>query len=150
MIYGQKADGSGMAPIPVSSDGQTIPVSGTLTATVDESTLATSAKQDTGNTTLAEIATDTDNLASILADLVLLLQPTKLTAVTKSDSTDTTATATKGIWVGGAGDLAVKGAGDSVAVTLVAVPAGTYIPGAYQRIMATNTTATNIVSFAGP
>ena len=55
MDYGQKTDGSGTAPLPVSADGKTIPVSGTLTATVDESTLATSAKQDTGNTSLASI-----------------------------------------------------------------------------------------------
>ncbi len=37
-----------------------VPVSGTVT--VDTSLLATSAKQDTGNNTLAEIATDTDSL----------------------------------------------------------------------------------------
>lgn len=80
----------------------------------------------------------------------LLKQPTRMATVTKSDSTDITSTATKGLYVGGAGDLAVMGVGDSAAVTLVGVPAGTFVPGAYKRVMSTNTTATNIISFYGP
>lgn len=75
-------------------------------------------------------------------------QPTHVTAVTKSDSTDITATASKGLWIGTGGDVAVKAVGDTVAVTLANVPSGTYIPGAYQRVMSTNTTASNIASFA--
>lgn len=87
-----------------------------------------------------------------LAALDLLKQPTRAVAVTASDATDTTATATKGCWVGTGGDLAVKFVGDSAgsAVTLKNVPSGTYVPGAFCRVMSTNTTASNIVSFYGP
>lgn len=109
----------------------------------DTSALATHAKQDTGNT----------SLASIDADLELLKQPTKAVAVTKSDATDVSATATKGLWVGTGGDVAVKmvddGAGGT-AVTLKNVPSGTYLPGAFCRVMSANTTASDIVSFYGP
>jgi hypothetical protein len=77
------------------------------------------------------------------------LQPRRMIAVTPNDGTDVTLTATKGLWVGGAGNVAVKGAGDSVAVTLAAVPAGTYLPGSFSRVMATNTTATLIIAFYG-
>lgn len=79
----------------------------------------------------------------------LLKQPTNLATITKSDTTDTSALCTLGVWVGGAGDLAVMGLYDTVAVTLSAVPAGTYVPGQFKRIMSTNTTATLIVGFAG-
>lgn len=73
--------------------------------------------------------------------------PTKSVAITKSDSTDLSATVTKGIWVGGGGDVAIKLVGDTAAVTLVAVPSGTFIPGRFARVMSTNTTATSIVGF---
>lgn len=114
----------------VASD-QTVPVSGTVT--VDTSALATSANQVLTNTALD-----------------LLKQPTRTAAVTISDSTDVTATCTKGVWVGTAGDLAVKGSGDSSANTLKNVPSGTFVPGALARVMSTNTTASNIVCFYGP
>ena len=118
--------------VAIASD-QTVPVSGTITATVDTSTLATAAKQDTTNTALD-----------------LLKQPTRTAAVTKSDSTDVTSTCTKGLWVGTGGDVAIKGAGDSSAVTLSNVPSGMFVAGALSRVMSTNTTASNIVCFYGP
>jgi hypothetical protein len=52
---------------------------------------------------------------------------------------------TRGVWVGGAGDLVVIFAGDSVAVTLVGVPAGTLLPIRVKIIKSTSTTATSIV-----
>lgn len=64
-------------------------------------------------------------------------------AVTKSDST-VFANPTRKIWVGGAGDLAVLLNGDSVAVTLSAVPAGTMLDISAVKVMSTNTTATLI------
>jgi hypothetical protein len=54
-IEGLKPDGKTEATLPVAADGLSIPVSGILTAVIDESTLATSAKQDTGNTSLTSI-----------------------------------------------------------------------------------------------
>ncbi len=82
-----------------------------------------------------------------------LTQPGTTTAITKSDSTDTSAYCTKGVWVGTAGDLAVLGVLDAVdaaaANTLKNVPSGSFIPGSFARIMSTNTGASNIVCF-GP
>ncbi len=82
-----------------------------------------------------------------------LTQPGTTTAVTKSDSTDTTTYCTKGVWVGTAGDVAVLGVNDPVdassANTLKNVPSGSFIPGSFARIMSTNTGASNMVCF-GP
>jgi hypothetical protein len=69
----------------------------------------------------------------------------KLVAITKSDATDLTASKIRGLWVGGAGDVAVIAAGDSAAVTIVGVPAGTLLPVSVVKVMSTNTTATSIV-----
>lgn len=76
-----------------------------------------------------------------------LQQPTKFASVVKSDSTDITLTATKGLWVGTAGDLIAKGT-DGVAVTFKVV-SGSYVPGAFSRVMVA-TTAADIVSYYGP
>lgn len=78
-----------------------------------------------------------------------LRQPTRTATVTKSDVTDLTTTATKGLWVGTAGDLTVKLAGDSGSTVLKNVASGTYVPGSFQKVMLA-TTATDIVSFYGP
>lgn len=121
-----------------------------LNASVDGlETLVTSSntKLDTLNTSIGANTTAQATAAAQASLLAALQQPTKTTAVTKSDSTDITTTATKGLWVGTGGDLAVKATGDSSATTLLAVPSGTYIPGAYARVMAA-TTASNIISFA--
>lgn len=124
-----------------------------LTAVIDEETLATAAAQATGNAALTSIDGHVDGLeasaTATAASLLLIQQPTRSAAVTKSDSTDITATATKGLWVGTAGDLSVKYAGDSAATTLKGVAAGTYVPGAFSRVMAA-TTAADIVSLYGP
>lgn len=64
-------------------------------------------------------------------------------AVTKSD---TTLVNCRALYVGGAGDVAIIGYDDTVAVTLSAVPAGTLLPIACQKVMSTNTTATLIVA----
>lgn len=68
-------------------------------------------------------------------------------AITKSDATDLTTSKIRGLWVGGAGDVAVIFFGDSTntAVTISSVPAGTLLPIAVKKVMNTNTTATNMV-----
>lgn len=71
---------------------------------------------------------------------------THAVAVTPSDST--ALTPTTAIYVGGAGDLAVLLSNDTVAVTLKAVPIGTVLLISAKKVMATNTTATNIVAFS--
>lgn len=68
----------------------------------------------------------------------------QVAAVTKSDSTELVAV--RGLWVGGAGDVAVIAAEDSAAVTIVGVPAGTLLPIRVRKVMSTNTTATSIVA----
>jgi len=74
--------------------------------------------------------------------------PSEVRACTPSDSTDITDCI--GIMVNGTGNLAVKtvhGASATTAVTITNVPAGSIIPGNFTRVMATNTTATNITLF---
>lgn len=51
---------------------------------------------------------------------------------------------TDALWVGGAGDLAIVQG--TTALTLVAVPAGSWLPLKVKRVNATGTTATNIVA----
>lgn len=63
-------------------------------------------------------------------------------AVTKSDST---ALQFRAVYVGGAGDVAIKHTEDGDAVTYVGVPAGTILPVSGVRVMSTGTTATDMV-----
>lgn len=65
-------------------------------------------------------------------------------AVTASDST--VLPVTRGVWVGGAGNLAVVFADGGSAVTLPGVQAGTMLSIAVTKVMSTNTTATSIVA----
>lgn len=64
-------------------------------------------------------------------------------AITPHDSTDL-ANVTRGVWVGGAGNVAAVMKLGTV-VTFVGVPAGTLLPIRVSRINATNTTATSLV-----
>ncbi len=66
-----------------------------------------------------------------------------LMLVTKSDSTIVNCRA---LYVGGAGDVAIVGIDDSVAVTLSSVPAGALLPIACKKVMSTNTSATLMVA----
>jgi len=65
---------------------------------------------------------------------------TRAAAVTPSDSADLAYT-TKGLWVGGVGNVKVTMAGGD-AVTFTAVPAGTFLPISVSRVWSTGTTAT--------
>ena len=66
-------------------------------------------------------------------------------AVTPNDSTDLAVTS-RGIYVGGAGNLAVILDNDTSAVTFIGVLAGSLLPIRARRVMATITTATSIVA----
>lgn len=66
----------------------------------------------------------------------------KAALVTPSDST--VIQSCRGIWVGGAGDIAVIMSDDDTAVTFVGVQAGTLLPFSVSKVMSTNTDATNI------
>lgn len=68
----------------------------------------------------------------------------KALAITPADGTDLTNSGIRAIYVGGTGDLVVKGLQDTVAVTFKAVPVGTVIAICPSRVM-TATTATLLV-----
>lgn len=61
-------------------------------------------------------------------------------AITPSDSTELVKM-TKGLYVGGSGDVKVLLAGDTVPVTFSSVTAGTILPIRVARVYATGTTA---------
>lgn len=65
--------------------------------------------------------------------------------VTPHDSNDIAANC-RALWVGGAGDLEVIFVGQSTAVTIVGVAAGTLLPFRVSRVLSTGTTATSIVA----
>ena len=65
------------------------------------------------------------------------------TALTKSDST--VLTPTRGLYVGGGGDVAVTMLGGTV-VTFSAVPTGAFMPIQITKLMSTNTSATLVLA----
>lgn len=72
---------------------------------------------------------------------------TKAAAVTKSD-TDVLSATVRGLYIGGAGDVAVILREDSSAVTFKAVPVGTTLWIAPAKVMSTNTSATLILALS--
>ncbi len=64
--------------------------------------------------------------------------------VTKSDTVELTYIS-RGIWVGGAGDVTAI-MKDGTSILFASVPAGTLLPIRCRRIASTGTTATNMVS----
>ena len=75
-----------------------------------------------------------------------LLSPTyNAAAITPSDTTDL-AVVTRGVYVGGAGNITVNMADTGAAVLFTAVPVGTILPIAISRVKATGTTATALVA----
>lgn len=76
--------------------------------------------------------------------MTAIMEPaTKFVAVTPSDVTVIYATR---LYIGGAGAVALVPLGGGAAVTFAAVPAGTILDVSCSQVMATNTTATNIVA----
>ncbi len=68
-----------------------------------------------------------------------------LLAITPSDSTDLTQVS-RGIYVGGAGNLVVTPAAGGSNVTFMSVPAGTVLPIRVSRVLSTSTTATSLIN----
>ncbi len=73
-------------------------------------------------------------------------QITAATAVTPSDSADLPGGRAYGLYVGGAGNVAVVHQVGSAAVTYTAVPVGTILQVEVTRVMATNTTASLLLA----
>jgi hypothetical protein len=65
--------------------------------------------------------------------------------VTPHDSTDLT-TATRALYIGGAGNISVETVGGQSAVVFVGLAAGTVLPLRVTRVNSTSTTATSIVA----
>ena len=65
-------------------------------------------------------------------------------AVSPSDST--VLSGVRGLYVGGAGNVALKTKASDTAVTFTGVLAGSILPVRATQVMSTNTTATNIVA----
>jgi len=70
----------------------------------------------------------------------------KAVAVTPADNTALTNGSCRGLYVGGAGNIAAILDNDTVAVTFVGLAAGTILPVYAKYVQATGTTATNIVA----
>lgn len=70
---------------------------------------------------------------------------TSSVSVTPSDSEEL-AYLTRALYVGVGGNLSVKLRDDSAAVVFVGVAEGTILPLQVKQVMATNTTATNIIA----
>ncbi len=73
--------------------------------------------------------------------------PLKKGAPVVPHDTNPLAATTSAVYVGGAGNLEVQLENDSAPWVINAVAAGTLLPIAATRILANNTTATNISSF---
>lgn len=80
--------------------------------------------------------------------VVIPIEFSDAVAITKSDSTDLTASSIRGLYVGGTGDLAITTKAGST-VTFKAVPVGFVLHLPIAKVMSTNTTATNIVGLVG-
>lgn len=70
---------------------------------------------------------------------------TAFAAVAKSDTVPIGGGASRGLYIGGGGDVVVKSVSDGSAVTFKAVPAGTILPIRVNFVMAA-TTATDIIA----
>lgn len=71
---------------------------------------------------------------------------TKIVAVTKSDST-VYDPPLRGLWIGGAGNVAIVAFGDTDPQVLAGASAGQIIPGMISKVMSTDTTTTLMKGF---
>lgn len=69
--------------------------------------------------------------------------------VTCTPSDDTNLTGSIGLYVGGTGNVSARTLNDSgTTVVFATVPAGTFIPGNFTRVMAATTATTILVAYA--
>lgn len=66
-------------------------------------------------------------------------------AITPNDSTDL-AVPCRALWVGTTGNVSLMAKGDTASVVLKNIPSGTLIPIACKRVLATATTAADLVA----
>tara|TARA_B100001939_G_scaffold280650_1_gene249370 strand:- start:2078 stop:2959 length:882 start_codon:yes stop_codon:yes gene_type:complete len=119
--------------LPVSDNGGSLTVDGTVTANLSA----------TDNAVLDNIDTSTSSSNTHLGNM---FYDTAL-AVTPSDGSDLSGEPYFAVWVGTGGDLKVDMADGGAAVTLSNCASGQLIPIMVERIYATGTTASNIIVF---
>ena len=73
--------------------------------------------------------------------------PSRWVTCTPSDATDVAGSV--GLYIGGTGNVAVRCLNDqNTTVTFATVPAGTFIPGNFSRVMAATTATTILIAYA--
>lgn len=72
--------------------------------------------------------------------------PARNASAVTPHATNALANVTKGLYVGGAGDIACRLIDDSADVTFVGVPAGAVLPIRVSHVRVSGTTATNILA----
>jgi len=73
--------------------------------------------------------------------------PSRWVTCTPSDSTDITGSI--GLYVGGTGNVSARTLNDSdTTVVFATVPAGTFIPGNFTRVMAATTATTILIAYS--
>ena len=78
---------------------------------------------------------------------IVAATPSRWITCTPSDATDITGSV--GLYVGGTGDVSVRCLNnDQVTVVFATVPAGTFVPGNFTRVMAATTATTILVAYA--
>jgi hypothetical protein len=98
----------------------------------------------TANTLLSRLKTLATSLASLLTSTDKVIPAPNFAVITPSDSTDLP-NATRGIWVGVAGDIKVNGLTTGTGIVLKNAPVGLLV-GQFSRVYATGTTATDLVA----
>ena len=141
LVHGQNAAGRPFV-LPLNDAGDAVECEIDATLEVDTTGLATSAKQDTAQTSLTAILAAVDQLEGYLdtieAKLAALAVPSTFTAITPSDSTDVTSACSKGVQVTVTGNVNLTGLGGS-AVSWSTQVAGTVIYGSFSRVNAATT-----------
>lgn len=117
---------------------------------------ATEAKQDSTKTVLDNILLATDTLEALLTAQALyldgletalaLVAPAANAEVVTPHNSNNLSNTSRGIYVGGAGDVSVQMSGTGTAIVFKNVPAGTVLPYRITRVNSTSTTATDMVS----
>lgn len=72
----------------------------------------------------------------------------KLVAITPNDGTDLGPSRLRGLWIGTGGNVAVLALNDTNPITIPNVPDGTQLSVMVKKVLATGTTAANIIGLA--
>lgn len=143
--------GGGTCPMLETPSGGMVNAQGTadgeMLVSIKASELASLATQATQAQVLAKLSADPATQTTLAALLALAGTPGTPSAITPHDDTDTSTITAKGIIVGGAGDLIVRGVDAPLVSVTIPVQAGQYVGCHCSRVMAA-TTATGLVGLS--